>query len=74
MTMTPLIAGVALRELLGRPDNEKVMLLLPVGYPAEDAKVPDVKRKPLEQIMVVKWSGEEEWIDGGFIFDFETTI
>ena len=34
--------------------NEKVMLLLPVGYPAEDAKVPDIKRKPLEQIMVVK--------------------
>ena len=54
VTTTPLNAGVALRELLGRPDHEKVMLLLPVGYPAEDAKVPDVKRKPLEQIMVVK--------------------
>ena len=51
VTTTPLNAGVALRELLGRPDNEKVMLLLPVGYPAEDAKVPDVKRKPLEQII-----------------------
>ena len=60
MTTTPLNAGVTLRELLGRPDNEKVMLLLPVGYPAEDAKVPDVKRKPLEQIMVVKWSEEEK--------------
>ena len=46
--------GVALRELLGRPENEKVMLLLPVGYPAADATVPDVKRKTLEQIMVLK--------------------
>ena len=54
VTTTPLNAGVALRELLGRPENEKVMLLLPVGYPAEDATVPDVKRKPLEEIMVLK--------------------
>ena len=50
---TPLNAGGQLRELLGRPGNEKVMLLLPVGYPAEDAKVPDVGRKQLENIMVV---------------------
>ena len=49
-----MIVGVALRELLGRPDNEKVMLLLPVGYPADDATVPDVKRKTLDQIMVLK--------------------
>lgn len=54
VTTTPLNAGVALRELLGRPENEKVMLLLPVGYPQEDATVPDVGRKSLEQIMVVK--------------------
>lgn len=54
VTTTPLNAGVALRELLGRPANEKVMLLLPVGYPAEDATVPGVSRKPLEEIMVVK--------------------
>ena len=46
--------GVALRELLGRPDNEKVMLLLPVGYPAHDATVPDLKRKTLDQIMITK--------------------
>ena len=52
VTSTPLNAGVALRELLGRPDNEKVMLLLPVGYPAADATVPDLKRKPLDDIMV----------------------
>ena len=54
VTTTPLNAGVALRELLGRPENEKVMLLLPVGHPAQDAKVPDVQRKPLEKIMVMK--------------------
>ena len=54
VTTTPLNAGGALRELLGRPENEKVMLLLPVGYPAEDAKVPDVQRKPLDKIMVLK--------------------
>ena len=54
VTTTPLNAGVALRELLGRPNNEKVMLLLPVGYPAEDATVPDISRKPLKDIMVIK--------------------
>ena len=54
VTTTPLNAGGALRELLGRPENEKVMLLLPVGLPTEDAEVPDVQRKPLEKIMVLK--------------------
>lgn len=54
VTTTPLNSGGALRELLGRPANEKVMLLLPVGYPAQDAEVPDVGRKPLEKIMVLK--------------------
>ncbi len=54
VTTTPLNAGGALRDLLGRPANEKVMLLLPVGYPAADAKVPGVTRKPLEEIMTLK--------------------
>ena len=49
-----LFTGVALRELLGRPENEKVMLLLPVGYPADSATVPNLKRKSLDQIMVMK--------------------
>ena len=53
VTTTPLNAGGQLREVLGRPQNEKVMLLLPVGYPAEGAEVPDVKRKELEDIMVL---------------------
>ena len=46
-------SGGTLRELLDRPDNEKVMLLLPVGYPAKNAEVPDIQRKKLEDIMVV---------------------
>ncbi|XP_064617039.1 iodotyrosine deiodinase-like [Liolophura sinensis] len=52
VTSTPLNAGPALRDLLKRPINEKVVILLPVGYPAEDATVPDFKRKPLDEIMV----------------------
>lgn len=42
-----------LSEVLGRPDHERPFLLLPVGYPAADATVPKMGRKPLEEIMVV---------------------
>ena len=42
-----------LQEILERPKNEVPFVLIPVGYPAEDAKVPDLKRKPLEDIMKV---------------------
>ena len=37
-----------LNEILGRPTSERPFLLLVVGYPTEDAEVPDIKRKPLE--------------------------
>jgi nitroreductase len=37
-----------LNEILGRPKSERPFLLLVVGYPAEDATVPDIERKPLE--------------------------
>jgi nitroreductase len=37
-----------LNEILGRPKSERPFLLLVVGYPADDAAVPDIKRKPLE--------------------------
>ena len=37
-----------LNEILGRPKNERPFLLLVVGYPADDARVPDIERKPLE--------------------------
>tara|TARA_B100000686_G_scaffold353603_1_gene459875 strand:+ start:559 stop:1236 length:678 start_codon:yes stop_codon:yes gene_type:complete len=39
-----------LRDILGRPDHEHAMLLLPVGYPAEDARVPDLLRKELDEV------------------------
>lgn len=39
-----------LRDLLGRPENEKPFLLIPVGYPAEDCTVPNLRRKSLEEI------------------------
>ena len=45
-------AGPRLRKLLNRPTEEKVLLLLPVGYAPDDVTVPDLKRKPLKDIMV----------------------
>lgn len=41
-----------LSKLLERPDNERPFLLIPVGYPAEETFVPDIERKPLEQVCV----------------------
>lgn len=41
-----------LQKILHRPDNERPFLLLPVGYPAGDAEVPDLKRKSLEEVTV----------------------
>ncbi len=38
-----------LNELLDRPLSERPFLLLVTGYPADDAKVPDIERKPLEE-------------------------
>ena len=49
LTHTPSPMGF-LGELLGRPDHEKAVLLMPVGYPADDADVPDLERKDLAQI------------------------
>lgn len=46
-----------LREILGRPDNERPYILFPVGYPAGDATVPDLQRKPLDAI--VQWNDGE---------------
>ena len=52
LTSTPLNCGATIRELLKRPNNEKLMLLLPVGYPADDAMVPEITRKTLDKILV----------------------
>lgn len=51
LTHTPNPMGF-LRELLERPANERAMLIMPVGYPAAEARVPDLARKPLEEIAV----------------------
>ncbi len=39
-----------LNEILGRPANERPFVVIPVGYPAEGARVPDIRRKPLDEI------------------------
>lgn len=41
-----------LTKLLQRPANEKPFLLIPVGYPAQEATVPDIHRKPKEEVLV----------------------
>lgn len=43
-----------LRTELGRPANERAYVVIPVGYPAPGCKVPDLKRKPLDQFTVWK--------------------
>jgi len=45
-----------LGEILGRPKNERPYILFPVGYPAEDATVPDLKRKSQNQFVT--------WLEG----------
>lgn len=52
LTSTPLNCGPALRDLLGRPKNEKLLMLLPLGYAADDATVPALERKPVQDYMV----------------------
>jgi iodotyrosine deiodinase len=49
LTHTPSPMGF-LNPILGRPTHEKAFLLLVVGYPAEDARVPDIAKKPLAEI------------------------
>ena len=49
LTHTPSPMGF-LREILGRPDHEHAMLVMPVGYPAEGASVPDLGRKTLDEV------------------------
>ncbi len=38
-----------LNEILGRPKSERPFLLLVAGYPADDARVPDITRKSLDE-------------------------
>jgi nitroreductase len=42
-----------LGEILNRPDNEKAFLLIPVGYPADKATVPEITKKSFKDISTV---------------------
>ncbi|MGK5552654.1 nitroreductase family protein [Actinomadura kijaniata] len=41
-----------LNEVCDRPQEERAYVVIPVGYPAEDATVPDITRKPIEEVVV----------------------
>jgi len=41
-----------LQKVLNRPENERAFLLVPVGYPAEDAQVPVLERKKADEVIV----------------------
>jgi iodotyrosine deiodinase len=52
LTHTPSPMGF-LSKILNRPKNEKPYLLIPVGYPAAEATVPQITKKTLPQILEV---------------------
>ena len=47
-----------LRDILGRPRNERPYLLFPVGYPEKGCNVPQIERKPLDA--VIDWNRRQE--------------
>lgn len=49
LTHTPSPMGF-LNEILGRPSNERPFLILVVGYPAENAQIPVITKKPLDTL------------------------
>jgi hypothetical protein len=56
LTHTPSPMGF-LQKVLHRPPHERAFVVIPVGYPADDCVVPDLKRKPLSEIMVLNRGG-----------------
>ena len=52
LTHTPAPMGF-LKDVLGRPANERAYVLVVTGHPAEGTLVPDIDRKPLDAIMTV---------------------
>lgn len=52
LTHTPSPMGF-LADILGRPKNERAFLLIPVGYPADSARVPAIEKKPLEDVLTL---------------------
>ena len=53
LTHTPNPMGF-LNEIFERPVTERPYILFPIGYPAENCEVPDLVRKPLDQILLLK--------------------
>ncbi|MCY0149085.1 nitroreductase family protein [Hoeflea sp. G2-23] len=53
LTHTPSPMGF-LNQICGRPDNEKALILLVVGHPAKDARVPAISRKGIDEILFWK--------------------
>lgn len=53
LTHTPNPMGF-LNEIFERPVTERPYILFPVGYPAENCEVPDLLRKPLNEILIQK--------------------
>ncbi|MEY4967654.1 MAG: hypothetical protein RIQ73_353 [Actinomycetota bacterium] len=53
LTHTPNPMGF-LNEIFERPVTERPFILFPIGYPAKDCEVPDLVRKPLDQILFLK--------------------
>lgn len=51
LTHTPSPMGF-LNEICGRPESEKASILLVAGYPADDATVPAITRKPADEVIV----------------------
>lgn len=43
-----------LSKILGRPDHERPYLLIPVGYARDDCRVPDITRRPVDEILVMR--------------------
>jgi len=40
-----------LNEILGRPAHERPYILFPVGYPADDCRVPDIPKKTIDEVL-----------------------
>ncbi len=53
LTHTPNPMGF-LRELLNRPENERAFVVIPIGYAADDAKVPRIKKKRLDEVLILR--------------------
>ncbi len=56
LTHTPSPMGF-LSDVLERPPNERAYVVIPVGYPAADAQVPVIARKPLRDVLIVRTGG-----------------